>query len=133
MCLSSLSSRYVRLASTGVLNGFMIFLIATLVAVSWSLAELRGGVASPRRRRRACARGRTRRARRRLRGASACAIARDPRQRALTHPDRLKVDVAGRDLCGCARVSGRAPGRRGRRGPALMADAPRRRCRRWRA
>lgn len=39
MCLSSLSSRYVRLARTGVLKGFMIFLMATLVFVSWSLAE----------------------------------------------------------------------------------------------
>jgi hypothetical protein len=43
MCLSSLSSRYVRLLSTGVEKGFMIFLMATDVLVSWSLAELYGG------------------------------------------------------------------------------------------
>ena len=36
MCFSSLSSRYVRFASTGVLNGFMTFLIATDVSVSLS-------------------------------------------------------------------------------------------------
>lgn len=41
-CLSNLSSRYVRLDRTGVLNGFMIFLTATLWPVSWSFAELRG-------------------------------------------------------------------------------------------
>lgn len=40
MCFSSLSSRYVRLLSTGVEKGFMIFLMATEVLVSWSLAEL---------------------------------------------------------------------------------------------
>lgn len=40
-CLSSLSSRYVRLARTGVLKGFMIFLTATFWLVSWSLAELK--------------------------------------------------------------------------------------------
>ena len=33
-CLSSFNSRYVRLDRTGVLNGFMIFLIATGDAVS---------------------------------------------------------------------------------------------------
>lgn len=43
MCLRSLSSRYVRLERTGVEKGFMIFLIATDVEVSWSLAELRRG------------------------------------------------------------------------------------------
>lgn len=42
-CLSSFSSRYVRLASTGVLKGFMIFLTATFWLVSWSRAELVGG------------------------------------------------------------------------------------------
>ena len=41
-CLSSLSSRYVRFDSTGVLNGFMIFFTATACPVSWSLAELHG-------------------------------------------------------------------------------------------
>jgi hypothetical protein len=41
-CFRSFSSRYVRLESTGVLNGFIIFLIATAWLVSWSLAELRG-------------------------------------------------------------------------------------------
>jgi hypothetical protein len=40
MCLSSLSSLYVRLLKTGVLKGFMIFLIATEAPVSWSFAEL---------------------------------------------------------------------------------------------
>lgn len=40
MCFNSLSSRYVRLLSTGVLKGFMIFLIATEEPVSWSFAEL---------------------------------------------------------------------------------------------
>ena len=40
-CLSSFSSLYVRLESTGVLKGFMIFLTATAWPVSWSLAELR--------------------------------------------------------------------------------------------
>lgn len=44
MCLSSLSSLYVRFASTGVEKGFMIFLIAVLEPVSWSLAELRRAV-----------------------------------------------------------------------------------------
>ena len=39
-CFSSFSSRYVRLASTGVLKGFMIFLMATFWLVSWSRAEL---------------------------------------------------------------------------------------------
>jgi hypothetical protein len=39
-CLSSFSSRYVLLASTGVLKGFIIFLMATLALVSWSFAEL---------------------------------------------------------------------------------------------
>lgn len=39
-CLSSFSSRYVRLDRTGVLNGFMIFLTATGDPVSWSFAEL---------------------------------------------------------------------------------------------
>lgn len=39
-CLSSFSSRYVRLASTGVLKGFIIFLTATFWLVSWSRAEL---------------------------------------------------------------------------------------------
>ena len=39
-CFSSFSSRYVRLARTGVLKGFMIFLIATEEPVSWSFAEL---------------------------------------------------------------------------------------------
>jgi len=33
-CLSNFSSRYVRLDKTGVLNGFIIFLIATGEAVS---------------------------------------------------------------------------------------------------
>jgi hypothetical protein len=41
-CLSSFSSRYVRLARTGVLKGFMIFLMATFWLVSWSRAELKG-------------------------------------------------------------------------------------------
>jgi hypothetical protein len=40
-CLSSLGSRYVLLLSTGVEKGFMIFLMATEVPESWSLAELR--------------------------------------------------------------------------------------------
>jgi hypothetical protein len=40
-CLSSFSSRYVRFDKTGVLKGFMIFLMATAWLVSWSLAELR--------------------------------------------------------------------------------------------
>jgi len=39
-CLRSLSSRYVRLDRTGVEKGFMIFLMATEVLESWSLAEL---------------------------------------------------------------------------------------------
>jgi hypothetical protein len=39
-CLSSFNSRYVRFERTGVLKGFMIFLIATAWLVSWSLAEL---------------------------------------------------------------------------------------------
>ena len=39
-CLSSLSSRYVLFARTGVEKGFMIFLTATGCWVSWSLAEL---------------------------------------------------------------------------------------------
>lgn len=39
MCLRSLSSRYVRFARTGVEKGFIIFLMATLVLVSWSFAE----------------------------------------------------------------------------------------------
>lgn len=42
MCFKSLSSRYVRLLRTGVLKGFMIFLIATEEPVSWSFAELGG-------------------------------------------------------------------------------------------
>jgi hypothetical protein len=33
----------VRFDRTGVLKGFMIFLIATAWLVSWSFAELRGG------------------------------------------------------------------------------------------
>lgn len=41
ICLRSLSSRYVRFESTGVLKGFMIFLTATDAPVSWSFAELR--------------------------------------------------------------------------------------------
>ena len=40
MFFNSLSSRYVRLLKTGVLKGFMIFLIATEEPVSWSFAEL---------------------------------------------------------------------------------------------
>lgn len=36
-----MSSRYVLLLRTGVEKGFMIFLIATDVPESWSLAELR--------------------------------------------------------------------------------------------
>jgi hypothetical protein len=40
-CLRSFSSRYVRFDRTGVLNGFIIFLIATAWLVSWSFAELR--------------------------------------------------------------------------------------------
>ena len=40
MCFSNFNSRYVRLLRTGVLNGFMIFLIATGCCVSWSFAEL---------------------------------------------------------------------------------------------
>src|SRR4051812_23157194 len=40
-CLRSFSSRYVRLDKTGVLKGFIIFLMATAWLVSWSLAELR--------------------------------------------------------------------------------------------
>jgi hypothetical protein len=40
-CLSSFSSRYVRFDKTGVLKGFIIFLMATAWLVSWSLAELR--------------------------------------------------------------------------------------------
>ena len=39
-CFRSFSSRYVRLERTGVLKGFMIFLMATAWLVSWSLAEL---------------------------------------------------------------------------------------------
>ena len=39
-CLSSLSSRYVRFARTGVLKGFIIFFTATFWFVSWSRAEL---------------------------------------------------------------------------------------------
>ncbi len=42
MCFSSFNSRYVRLLRTGVLNGFMIFLIATGCCVNWSFAELHG-------------------------------------------------------------------------------------------
>ena len=38
MCFSSFSSRYVRFASTGVLNGFMIFFTATDWSVRVSLA-----------------------------------------------------------------------------------------------
>ena len=40
MCFNSFSSLYVLLLKTGVLNGFMIFLIATDEFVSWSFAEL---------------------------------------------------------------------------------------------
>jgi hypothetical protein len=40
ICFNSFSSRYVRLLRTGVLNGFMIFLMATDDPVSWSFAEL---------------------------------------------------------------------------------------------
>ena len=40
-CFRSFNSRYVRLERTGVLKGFMIFLIATAWLVSWSFAELR--------------------------------------------------------------------------------------------
>jgi hypothetical protein len=36
-----LSSRYVRLESTGVLKGFTIFFTATAEPVNWSRAELR--------------------------------------------------------------------------------------------
>jgi hypothetical protein len=39
-CFSSFSSLYVRFERTGVLKGFMIFLMATAWLVSWSLAEL---------------------------------------------------------------------------------------------
>jgi hypothetical protein len=39
-CFKSFSSRYVRFDRTGVLKGFMIFLIATAWLVSWSFAEL---------------------------------------------------------------------------------------------
>lgn len=39
-CFKSLSSRYVLLLRTGVEKGFMIFLMATDVPESWSLAEL---------------------------------------------------------------------------------------------
>lgn len=39
-CFRSFSSRYVRLESTGVEKGFIIFLTATACPVSWSLAEL---------------------------------------------------------------------------------------------
>jgi len=42
-CFRSFNSRYVRLDRTGVLKGFMIFLIATAWLVSWSFAELRRG------------------------------------------------------------------------------------------
>ena len=45
-CFSSFSSRYVRLARTGVLKGFMIFLTATFWLVSWSLAELQSDARS---------------------------------------------------------------------------------------
>lgn len=45
-CLSSFNSRYVRLARTGVLKGFMIFLTATFWLVSWSLAELQSDARS---------------------------------------------------------------------------------------
>lgn len=40
MCLSSLSSLYVRLHRTPVENGLRTFLIATGALVSWSVAEL---------------------------------------------------------------------------------------------
>ena len=39
-CFRSLSSRYVRFDSTGVLNGFIIFFTATGWPFNWSLAEL---------------------------------------------------------------------------------------------
>lgn len=39
MCFSNFSSRYVLFDRTGVLNGFIIFLMATDVLVSWSFAE----------------------------------------------------------------------------------------------
>lgn len=39
-CFRSFNSRYVRFDRTGVLKGFMIFLMATAWLVSWSLAEL---------------------------------------------------------------------------------------------
>jgi hypothetical protein len=47
-CLSSFSSRYVRFDRTGVLKGFIIFLMATAWLVSWSLAELRADQCAPR-------------------------------------------------------------------------------------
>lgn len=46
-CLSNFNSRYVRFANTGVLNGFMIFLMATFWLVSWSRAELSNGAHQP--------------------------------------------------------------------------------------
>lgn len=39
-CFNNFNSRYVRLDSTGVLKGFMIFLTATGDPVNWSLAAL---------------------------------------------------------------------------------------------
>ena len=40
ICFNTFNSRYVLLARTGVLKGFMIFFTATEVPVSWSFAEL---------------------------------------------------------------------------------------------
>ena len=51
-CLSSLSSLYVLLLNTGVEKGFMIFLMATEVLDSWSLAELSVSAGTSRRRKR---------------------------------------------------------------------------------
>ena len=80
MCFSSLSSRYVRLARTGVENGFMI----------WSI-QVR---ASPRR---PDLFDRDRRARELVLGRA------DETERA--HADGLEVDIARRDLEDAARVS----------------------------
>ena len=91
-----------RLLSTGVLNGFMIFLIATEEPVSWSFAELGESVSAwgafgghqdmflgtyhtrPKAPLNECVRG----------------DAWDRVQGKLTHSDGLKVDIARGDLMG---------------------------------
>lgn len=47
-CFNNFNSRYVRLDSTGVLKGFMIFLTATGDPVNWSLAALQKRVVNTR-------------------------------------------------------------------------------------